>query len=180
VYIRQAQPTDVDMLVDIWLRSVRATHTFLSEDDIQSLLPEVRGGALAALDLWVLCGDSGTIMGFMGLSGSKVEALFIAPEFLHQGGGRRLIAQAQELHGELTVDVNEQNPGACRFYQACGFVFEGRSELDSTGRPFPLLHLRLPAAKGPLRDPSMTRDALRRGGGEGISGGGCGASSGGD
>jgi hypothetical protein len=43
------------------------------------------------------------------------------------------------------VDVNEQNPGVCRFYQACGFVVEGRSELDDAGRPFPLLHLRLSA-----------------------------------
>jgi putative acetyltransferase len=146
VNIRRAHPTEFDGLVDIWLRSVRATHTFLSEDDIQSLLPEVRGGALAALDLWVLCGGSGTLMGFMGMSGSNVEALFIAPEFLRQGGGRRLIAHARALHGELTVDVNEQNPGACRFYQACGFVVEGRSELDTSGRPFPLLHLRLPVA----------------------------------
>jgi putative acetyltransferase len=49
----------------------------------------------------------------------------------------------------LTVDVNEQNPAACRFYEACGFVVEGRSELDSTGRPFPLLHMRLPAPNQP-------------------------------
>ena len=49
---------------------------------------------------------------------------------------------ARELKGELTVDVNEQNPAAVRFYEACGFVVEGRSELDSSGRPFPLLHMR--------------------------------------
>ena len=29
--IRRAIPTDRGVLVDIWLRSVRATHTFLSE-----------------------------------------------------------------------------------------------------------------------------------------------------
>ena len=28
-------------------------------------------------------------------------------------------------------------------YKACGFVIEGRSALDETGRPYPLLHLRL-------------------------------------
>ena len=40
------------------------------------------------------------------------------------------------------MDVNEQNPAAIRFYEACGFAIEGRSELDSNDRPFPLLHMR--------------------------------------
>jgi GNAT superfamily N-acetyltransferase len=66
-----------------------------------------------------------------------------APEFHDQGCGRRLVRHAQELHGELTTDVNEQNPAARWFYEACGFVVEGRSEFDDAGRPFPLLHMRL-------------------------------------
>jgi putative acetyltransferase len=48
------------------------------------------------------------------------------------------------LRGELTVDVNEQNTGAVAFYEACGFVVEGRSALDESGRAYPLLHMRLP------------------------------------
>ena len=141
--IRRAVPTDRDILVDVWLRSVRATHTFLSEEDIQSLLPLVRDYLTSdEPEFWVLCSDSGAPLGFMGLSGSKMEALFLAPEFQRRGGGRRLVQHAQHLHAALTVDVNEQNPAAYRFYEACGFVVEGRSPLDSTGRPFPLLHLR--------------------------------------
>jgi putative acetyltransferase len=149
--IRRAIPTDRDILLDIWLRSVRVTHAFLSEDDIQSFLPLVRDVDLVELEVWVLCSDSGAPIGFLGMSGSKMEALFLAPEFHRRGGGRRLVRHAQELKGELTVDVNEQNPAACRFYEACGFVVEGRSELDSTGRPFPLLHMRLAAPNQPLR-----------------------------
>jgi putative acetyltransferase len=88
-------------------------------------------------------------MGFMGMSGSKMESLFLAPEFHGRGGGRRLVRHAQELHGELTTDVNEQNSAACRFYEACGFVVQDRSELDDAGRPFPLLHMRLAAPSKP-------------------------------
>jgi putative acetyltransferase len=55
------------------------------------------------------------------------------------------VDHARALHGELTVDVNEQNAAAVAFYQACGFVNEGRSELDESGRPYPLLHMRLAA-----------------------------------
>ena len=39
-------------------------------------------------EFWVLCSDSGAMMGFMGMAGSKIEALFLAPEFHRQGGGR--------------------------------------------------------------------------------------------
>jgi putative acetyltransferase len=139
--IRRSLPNDRDVLVDIWLRSVRATHTFVAEEDIQFFLPLVRDVALTELEVWVLGSDTGVLMGFMGLSGAKVEALFLAPEFLRKGGGRRLILHAQELKGRLKVDVNEQNLDALHFYEACGFVVEGRSEVDSAGKPYPILHM---------------------------------------
>jgi putative acetyltransferase len=142
--IRRATPADRGELVDIWMRSVRATHSFLSEADIQSLLPDVRDYLTSEEpELWVLCSDSDKVMGFMGLSGSTMESLFLAPEYLGTGGGRLLVRHAHAMHPELTTDVNEQNPAARGFYEACGFVVVGRSELDDAGRPFPLLHLRL-------------------------------------
>jgi putative acetyltransferase len=55
-----------------------------------------------------------------------------------------MVEHARALCGELTVDVNEQNTGAVAFYEACGFVVEGRSALDESGRAYPLLHMRLP------------------------------------
>jgi putative acetyltransferase len=150
--IRQAIPTDREVLLDIWLRSVRATHTFVSEQEIRSMIPEVRDYlASREPEFWVLCDDSGVIQGFMGMSGSKMESLFLAPEFQRRGAGRRLVLHAQARHGELTVDVNEQNGAARSFYEACGFVVEGRSEWDDQGRPYPLLHLRLATPKKPLQ-----------------------------
>jgi putative acetyltransferase len=148
--IRRTISADHDALVDIWLRSVQATHFFLSEEDIQSLLPLFRDYlASDKPEFWVICSEAGPLMGFMGMSGRKMESLFLAPEFQGRGGSRRLVRHAQELHGELTTDVNEQNLAACRFYAACGFVSEGRSELDDAGRPFPLLHMRLAASNKP-------------------------------
>ena len=144
--IRRAIRTDREVLLDVWLRSVRATHTFVSEEHIQSMVPQVRDYlASGAPEFWVLCDDAGAIMGFMGMSGSKMESLFLAPEFQRRGAGRRLVRHARALHGELTVDVNEQNAAARGFYEACGFVVEGRSDLDDQGRPYPLLHMRLAA-----------------------------------
>ena len=144
MHIRQGTPSDGDVLGDVWLRSVRATHTFLTEEDIQRFLPFVREelGSDKA-EIWVLESVDGATIGFMELNGNKMEALFLAPEHHRRGGGRRLVQHAQELRDELTVDVNEQNPAARSFYEACGFVAEGRSECDGMGLPFPLVHMRL-------------------------------------
>src|SRR4051812_15571768 len=133
--VRRATPADREALLDVWLRSVRATHSFVSDDDVRAMTPQVRDSlASAGPEFWVLCDDSGAVAGFMGVSGSKMDALFLAPEFQRRGGGRRMVRHAQDLYGELTVDVNEQNPAARAFYEACGFVVEGRSELDEQGR----------------------------------------------
>lgn len=146
--IRRARTNDLDALVDVWERSVRATHHFLPESDIDFFRPLVRHGLGGeALELWVLADQNDQPLGFMGLSGIRIEALFLAPDHLGKGGGRRMVAHAQALQPdrELLVDVNEQNEKAVGFYQAQGFVVEGRSPLDSLGRPYPLLHMRRPA-----------------------------------
>jgi putative acetyltransferase len=146
--IRRVRAGEPDALVELWERSVRATHTFLTEADIAALRPpveEILHGD--ALDLWVLA-DGDVPIGFMGLAEDDVAALFLEPARRGQGGGRQLVAHGQALRGgELTVDVNEQNPAARGFYEALGFRVVGRSPLDDGGRPFPLLHMRRPLVR---------------------------------
>ena len=152
--IRLARADDLDGLVVLWERSVRATHGFLSEQDIVDLRPQVKD-ALGhdELELWVLADADDTPMGFLGLSGNDISALFLDPAARNRGAGRRLIAHAPSLReGELTVDVNEQNSAGVGFYEALGFVVVGRSPLDDEGRPFPLLHMRRAARPAPSRD----------------------------
>ena len=145
--IRAAQGTDLETLLRLWERSVRATHSFLAEEDIEFYRPLVREAlGTGALELWVLTKDTDEPIGFMGLDGNRIEALFLEPAHRGAGGGRRLVAHAQALRGgTLSLDVNEQNTAARGFYEALGFEVVGRSETDGAGRPFPLLHMqRLP------------------------------------
>ncbi|UYO02030.1 GNAT family N-acetyltransferase [Paenibacillus sp. PSB04] len=135
---------DHDYLVELWYRAVRETHAFLTEADIAFYRRIVDEQALKHVEVWVEKDDSGVPLGFIGLDGGMVEMLFVDPDRHGQGIGTRLLRYAEQLKGSrLRVDVNEQNDGAFAFYQRYGFVRTGRSELDGSGRPFPLLHLEL-------------------------------------
>jgi putative acetyltransferase len=143
-HIRRAQLTEHAALVMLWERSVRATHDFLTEADIVFLRPLVAEYfAGSATDIWVLTDEENVPIGFLGLGGDSIAALFMDPAHRGQGAGRRLVSHAQELRGgALTVDVNEQNVDARGFYEALGFAVVGRSPVDDMGLPFPILHMR--------------------------------------
>ena len=145
--IRPPHSAEQGVLHALWERSVRATHDFLSEEDVEFFSPMVRELLASDMEFWVVAEDgSNAPLGFMGLdragNGWKLEALFIDPAARRKGLGLLLVRHARLLKGTLILDVNEQNPGALAFYRRLGFAETGRSPLDGAGRPFPLIHMR--------------------------------------
>lgn len=131
-----------DRVLEVWEASVRATHHFLSESDIQFFKPLVLEALLGLDHLYGVRDGENRLVAFVGVSGEKMEALFVHPSFHRAGIGRRLATHAVVELGATAVDVNEQNEAAVAFYRRIGFAVEGRSEVDTTGKPFPLLHMR--------------------------------------
>lgn len=130
-------------LADLWEASVRPTHLFLDEDDILGMKPLVAKGLNAIPELTVAFDDDGLPLGFMGVEGDTIEMLFVSPDVFGKGVGRHLLNYGVRRLGARRLDVNEGNPGARKFYEHMGFEVTGRSELDSAGRPFPILHMKL-------------------------------------
>ncbi|WP_281559322.1 acetyltransferase [Thalassomonas sp. RHCl1] len=141
--IQAVAKEDHQELVDLWEASVRATHDFLSEADIQFLKPLILNDYLDAVTLRCIKDGSNTILGFLGVAEGNIEMLFVLPANRGQGVGKTLTRYAIEELAATKVDVNEQNPQALAFYQKLGFKVTGRSPLDGQGKPFPLLHLSL-------------------------------------
>ncbi|MFU8927007.1 acetyltransferase [Acinetobacter puyangensis] len=138
--IHIAQAADFSRLVEIWERSVRATHHFLQEQDIDQLRPLILQQYLPHLQVYsIILHDK--ICGFIGVDQQKLEMLFIDANARGQGFGTQLLDYAIQQFAITAVDVNEQNPQAVGFYLAHGFQIAGRSEQDGQGRPYPLLHL---------------------------------------
>jgi putative acetyltransferase len=136
---------DYPRVVEVWEASVRATHHFVTEADIQIFRPMVRD-ALPYVPLACARDSDGAVTGYIAVADGNVDMLFIHPDWRGQGVGRRLLTHAIDTLGARTLDVNEQNQAALGFYQHMGFEVIGRSERDGTGKPYPLLHMRLAGA----------------------------------
>ena len=81
-------------------------------------------------------------IGFIGVQERKIEMLFLHPGYFRKGLGKTLVERAfRDLDVEC-VDVNEQNPGATKFYEQMGFKVYKRNECDSEGNPFPILEMK--------------------------------------
>jgi putative acetyltransferase len=140
--ITRANKNDYPELVQVWEASVRATHDFVLEDHIVSfrtLVPQY----FDAVDLYVIR-DENKILGFLGTGEQEVQMLFLHPDSRRKGLGKTFMQFAIKEHKVTKVEVNEQNTQAVGFYQHMGFKVVGRSELDYTGKPYPLLYMELP------------------------------------
>lgn len=144
--IRYIPPAERDggllnSLTALWEASVRATHHFLREANISNLKPYVTEGLASIRHLYVAA-DADAPAAFIGIQDEKIEMLFVSPQHLRKGIGKRLVDMAVRNHGAIFVDVNEQNPEARAFYEKLGFVEFGRAETDGQGNPFPIIEMR--------------------------------------
>ena len=138
-------PTSADrhpQLLELWEQSVRATHHFLNDEQVLTIRQQIIQHSYFDQVQLFHVEHQQQILGFMGIAGSKLEMLFISPSAFRQGIGSQLLQHALTL-GVTEVDVNKQNPNAIAFYLKHGFEIISRSETDSEGNPYPILHLQL-------------------------------------
>ena len=126
------QETENKLLV-IWEISVRATHNFLSDPEINNIKKYVPH-AWRGVSHLIVAYDENEPVAFMGINDQKLEMLFVDANQRGNGIGKALIT-----YGIDNLDINEQNPGARGFYEHMGFKAVERSEFDDQGNPYPIL-----------------------------------------
>ena len=144
IRIRSSRLSDGQRLVSIWRSAVDATHDFVDPADLEAIDREVQA-FLPECSVWLAVDEADEGVGFMGLTGSRIESLFIDASYRGIGVGRQLVEFALASYTVLTTEVNEQNDQAVGFYSHLGFEMTGWTPTDEEGRPYPLLHLRLAA-----------------------------------
>ena len=142
--IRKVRESEYPALVHIWDKAVGATHDFLAESDFEHIKSRLTG-YFDHVDLYAYTIGAG-IDGFLGVSADNIEMLFVSER--GRGMGTSLLDFAT---GELEihkVDVNLHNTAALEFYRKYGFREISRSEFDSQGLPYPIVHMALDPAPG--------------------------------
>ena len=105
------------------------------------------GLAYRRTDNIIIAKDGEKVVGFAGYGryrsdalsdAGEVFALYVLAEYWGQGIGYRLMQEALRLLAEysmVAVWVLKDNIRAVRFYERCGFCFDGREEMLQLGSP---------------------------------------------
>lgn len=133
----------IKQLLEVWEDSVKATHTFLSNKEIENIKKYVPH-TLKNIPYLIIAKNKNDIpVAFMGIDGQKLEMLFIKNNERSKGLGKQLLNYGIEKFNIKELTVNEQNPDAKGFYEYMGFRTYKRTELDEQGNPYPLLYMKI-------------------------------------
>lgn len=136
-------PHLLENLLDIWEDSVRATHLFLSDKEVEKIKAYVPQALSEVRHLIIAENEQGHPLAFMGIENNHLEMLFILSSERGKGIGRQLMDYGIDNYGICELTVNEQNPQAVGFYEHLGFKTYKRTDCDEEGNPYPLLYMKL-------------------------------------
>lgn len=143
IEVKERTMTLINQLLEVWEDSVKATHLFLSSEEIKNIKEYVPQALKEVSHLVVIENEDNVPIAFMGIEGTKLEMLFIKNSEIGKGIGKQLLNYGIENYNINEVTVNEQNTNAKGFYEYTGFKIYKRTELDEQGKPYPILYMRL-------------------------------------
>lgn len=110
--IRAASEADYAAILRIWENSVRATHDFLKEEDLQLYKRLIPTEYLPQLKVYVL-DDDGQPTAFFAVSDDNLEMLFVDSAYRGKGIGTVALQHVLDKLQVYKVDVNEQKSAGC-------------------------------------------------------------------
>ena len=131
--IRQYENSDLDAVLSSWETATRLAHPFMTDEFIAQERINVADVYMPNTDTWVVEID-GSIEGFIALMGNEVGAIFLQPKYHGKGAGKALMDKAQELHGDLEVEVFKENSMGRIFYSRYGFELLEEKLHEPTGQ----------------------------------------------
>lgn len=131
----------IRQLLAVWEKSVRETHIFLSDAEVENIKKYVPEALTGVSHLLIAQDEKGHPTAFMGVGNKALEMLFITPEQMGKGLGKALLGLGVEKYGVKQLTVNEQNPQAVGFYEHLGFKVYKKTTHDEQGNPYPLLYM---------------------------------------
>lgn len=133
----------IGQLIEVWENSVRTTHLFLSNIEIENIKQYVPQVLKKVQHLIVIENEKKNPIAFIGSEKQKIEMLFVSSQEQGKGIGKKLVQYVISKYKVNELCVNEQNLQAKSFYEHIGFKVYKESELDEQGNHYPILYMRL-------------------------------------
>ena len=89
----------VNNLMEIWEDSVKATHLFLSQEEIQKIKKYVQQALTEVKNLVIFENERNIPIAFMGIEDKKLEMLFIKNRERGKGYGKSLLKYGLDKEG---------------------------------------------------------------------------------
>lgn len=131
--IRRYRNSDLEAVLSSWESATRVAHSFMTDEFIAQERINVAEIYLPNTETWVLEID-GEVKGFIALMGNEVGAIFLQPESHGNGLGKALMDKAQQIHGDLELEVFKQNSMGRKFYSDYGFTQLEETFHEPTGQ----------------------------------------------
>ena len=130
-------------LLEVWENSVKVTHIFLCNEEIEKIKEYVPQALRGISHLIIETDENENPIAFMGIEKNKLEMLFVKSSERGKGIGKQLLKYGIEKYNVNVLAVNEDNPQAKGFYEHMGFKAYQRNDLDDQGNPYPVIYMRL-------------------------------------
>jgi GNAT superfamily N-acetyltransferase len=137
VGVRRAEASDAPAVAEVYLASFGATYDFPLAHPDDAVRGWVRDVLVAEQETWVAT-DGDTVVALLTVAPGWLEQLYVRPDRLGRGIGRRLLDLAkQRSPGGLRLYTFQVNERARFFYEANGFVAEwfGDGSANEEGQP---------------------------------------------
>ena len=138
ITLRRAAADDAPAIAEVFLASFHATYEFPLAHTDDEVRGWVRGTLVPTMESWVAIDralDGAPVVAMMVVSPGHLEQLYVAPDRLGGGIGRRLVELAKERSpGGLSLWTFQVNERARRFYERNGFVAVELTDGDNEER----------------------------------------------
>lgn len=131
--IKQLENSEIDIIMDIWLKTNIAAHHFIPEYYWAENYNVVKEEYLPVSTTFV-CKEDGIIKGFISvIDNSFIGALFVLETHQGKGIGQKLLEYCKFLCSNLELAVYAQNKPAVDFYTKNGFAIKKEQPNEDSG-----------------------------------------------
>lgn len=130
--IRDFNKQDIDRVMELWLDTNVAAHSFIESEYWKSNYDAVK--AMMPRATIYVYEENNVVQGFIGLMDDYIAGIFVAQHVQSKGFGKKLMNYVKNKKDALSLSVYKENIRAVNFYLREGFTASDEQIDPNTGK----------------------------------------------